>query len=606
VTGVRVDAPAVKKAMQDEIARSMSDLRMGDEPRPYYLAYTLSDLEQATVSATFGALTADHGYRGRVLRTELRVGDPSFDNTNFEGGAHVETVPLEDDYPALRRELWLRTDEAYKTALETLARKRAAAAGQMDEEEKGGVGDFSKETPAHHEGAVPDGGAGKVDPAGLRDTVVRLSALFREFPKLTSSRVSATWSVVRRRLATSEGTWVDDATHVARIEVAADTQADDGMKLRSFIPFAALDPAGLPPFADMEKAVRAMATELVAMRTAPMVETGAGAVLFEGLAAAQITKLLLGDQLAGTPPPKTASAGSDDGSEQGALSNKLGQKVASPLLSAADDPLLQAGGAGKAGGLGPIFGAYSVDDEGVAARRVSLIEHGVLKGLLMTRTPRKEIDHSNGHGRAARFASTRARVGTLVLTGQGAARRPRQDRQGRRRHHVRRASHRRRPAPGRRGRRHHVDVLVRRGQPRPPAGAHAGRLPRLRRQGGAGPGPHPREPDVALAQGRDRRGQGPRRLQLPRGRPRLLGRPVDDHRALPAGVGRRHPPPARQEPEAAALLGPRLHDGDARRRALIRGRARPRRRVHLDAKPEGPSPFALVPAARSCAGRGIR
>src|SRR6202042_2485275 len=80
----------------------------------------------ATVGATLGAVTAAHAYRGRVLRTDLRVGDPSFDNSNFEGGARVETVPLEDDYAALRRELWLRTDEAYKSALETLARKRAA------------------------------------------------------------------------------------------------------------------------------------------------------------------------------------------------------------------------------------------------------------------------------------------------------------------------------------------------------------------------------------------------------------------------------------------------------------------------------------------------
>jgi hypothetical protein len=147
-------------------------------------------------------------------------------------------------------------------------------------------------------------------------------------------------------------------------------------------------------------------------------------VLFEGLAAAQIAKLLLGDQVGGTPPPKTASAGSEDGSEQGALANKLGQKVASPLLSVVDDPLLEPGktGAGAGGALGPgvvpLFGAYHVDDEGVPARRVSLIEHGVLKGLLMTRTPRKEIDHSNGHGRAPRFAGTRARVGTLVVTGK--------------------------------------------------------------------------------------------------------------------------------------------------------------------------------------------
>jgi len=182
------------------------------------------------------------------------------------------------------------------------------------------------------------------------------------------------------------------------------------MKLRDFVPFAALEPTGLPPLAEMEKAVRAMAAELTAMRKAPIAETGAGAVLFEGPAAAQIVKILLGDQLGGTPPPKTASAGSDEG-QQSVLAGKLGQRVAAPTLSLVDDPLMTSG-PGKA----PLFGAYRVDDEGVPAQRVSLIENGQLKSLLMSRTPRKEIVKSNGHGRAPRFAGVRAHVGTLVLT----------------------------------------------------------------------------------------------------------------------------------------------------------------------------------------------
>ena len=77
--------------------------------------------------------------------------------------------------------------------------------------------------------------------------------------------------------------------------------------------YTAFEPSGLPPFAEMEKAVRAMAKELVAMRTAPVATSGAGAVLFEGAAAAQLVRILLAEQLGGTPPPKTASAGSDDG-----------------------------------------------------------------------------------------------------------------------------------------------------------------------------------------------------------------------------------------------------------------------------------------------------
>ena len=61
-----------------------------------------------------------------------------------------------------------------------------------------------------------------------------------------------------------------------------------------------------------------------------------------------------------------------------------------------------------------MFGSYRVDDEGVPAQRVSLIEKGVLKTLLMSRTPRKEITSSNGHARAPRFSASRAHVGTLL------------------------------------------------------------------------------------------------------------------------------------------------------------------------------------------------
>ncbi|HVZ74351.1 MAG TPA: metallopeptidase TldD-related protein, partial [Polyangia bacterium] len=409
---VRVDDASVRQALQDEIARTMSELHLGDEPRPYYLAYTITDAEQATVSATFGALTAAHGYEGRLLRTDLRVGSAAFDNTNFEPGAKVDALPIEDDYATLRRELWLRTDEAYKQALELYARKRAAAAGQAGGDDASDVGDFSKEPPTRVETPPP---AMRAETDALQAIAVKLSAIFREFPDISNGRATGVYSIVRRRMASSETTWVDDSSRATRIEVSAEAQADDGMKLRHFASFSALEPAGLPPLAEMEKGVRAMAAELTALRKAPVAESGTAAVLFEGAAGAQLVKLLFAEQIAGTPPPKTAAAAADDGGQESELATKLQQKVAAPLLSIVDDPLL-ATGPGKT----PLLGAYAVDDEGVPAQKVSLVEHGVLRSLLMTRTPRKEIARSNGHARAPRFAGPHAHIGTLVVTSAGA------------------------------------------------------------------------------------------------------------------------------------------------------------------------------------------
>ena len=415
-TFVENDA-VVTRALSDELTRSMKDLRLGDSPRPYYLAYAVSDVSQATVTATFGAVTGAFGYRGRTLRTDVRVGDRAFDNSNTPEslfGGNVESLPVDDDYASLRRELWLRTDEAYKNAVETLAKKRSAAAGQASRDDDGAPADFSVDKPSNVTVAFS---GGSPEPDQLLDTVARLSAIPREFPEISGCKVTGTYATVRRRFVSSEGapSPSDETRGTVRVDAVAETQAADGMRLVNFVSFTALMPSGLPPLADMQRAVRRMASELVAMRGAPIASSGAATVLFEGTAAGQIAKLLLGDNLGGTPAPRTAAGGEERG-QTSEFAERLGQKVAAPLLMAVDDPAREVG-PGKV----PLFGAYRVDDEGIAAERVTLVDSGILKGLLMTRAPRKEIAHSNGHGRAARFGAPRAAIGNLILSGKPGA-----------------------------------------------------------------------------------------------------------------------------------------------------------------------------------------
>ena len=408
------DDAVVKRGLADELGRSMKDLKLGDSPRPYYVGYALSDVQQATATATFGATTGAVAYRGRTLRTDVRVGTPAFDNSNTSESlfnANVESLPVDDDYAAFRRELWLRTDEAYKGAVEALAKKQSAAAAQVSDDESEDVPDFSAEKPAQ---VVVPFAEVVPDPGTFLETVNRLSGALRAYPDISAARATGTYATVRRRFASSEGAWADETSSTMRVDVAAETQAADGMRLVDFVTFTALEPAGLPPLAEMQQAVERMARELVAMRSAPIAPSGVASVLFEGPAAAQLAKLLIADNVAGTPAPRTAGGG-EERSQSSEFADRLGQKVASPLLMAADDPTRAT--VGKT----PLFGAYHVDDEGVPAARVSLIEGGILKGLLMTRIPRKEIAHSNGHARATRFSGPRAAIGSLFVSGKAGA-----------------------------------------------------------------------------------------------------------------------------------------------------------------------------------------
>jgi TldD protein len=74
------------------------------------------------------------------------------------------------------------------------------------------------------------------------------------------------------------------------------------------------------------------------------------------------------------------------------LSNKIGKKIGSELISIVDDP--------SADG----FGNYAYDDEGLKAKKTTILERGVLKNYLNSReTAQKTKAQTNGHARSSGY-----------------------------------------------------------------------------------------------------------------------------------------------------------------------------------------------------------
>ena len=69
--------------MQDEMKRSMAELRMKGEAAPYYIAYEVLDRTISDVSGRLGAIVETPPRRTRTLRVEVRVGDYTFDSSRF-------------------------------------------------------------------------------------------------------------------------------------------------------------------------------------------------------------------------------------------------------------------------------------------------------------------------------------------------------------------------------------------------------------------------------------------------------------------------------------------------------------------------------------------
>ena len=66
----------------------------------------------------------------------------------------------------------------------------------------------------------------------------------------------------------------------------------------------------------------------------------------------------------------------------------------------------------------PLLGAYSVDDEGIPAQAVKLVEAGRLENYLIGREPVRDFPQSNGHGRAGITGAARPMIGVLKVTAE--------------------------------------------------------------------------------------------------------------------------------------------------------------------------------------------
>jgi len=385
------------RAMADELTRSMSSLKLPDQPAPYYIEYEVQDRISTRITARLGALVEDLVGRNRVLRVGVRVGNYDFDSSLFGGGATGGVIglsadgstsaPLDDNYDTMRRQIWLATDAAYKRAVGVFARKRAAFQNRVG---GGDVPDFSRETAQQ---TILDGLAPERVNRDWPERARQISAAFSGFSALDNSDVSVADTRGTRYYLNSEGFKVVAPVEIASLRVGAETQAADGMVIRDAFTLVEKHLQDLPPAAELAVRARRMAERLTAQRAAPIGEEYTGPVLLEGQASAELVAAVLAPAVLGRRPPETTGRGGRGGVSVSPFHRRIGLRVMSESFSASDTPSLR-----QFEGR-PVAGAYTVDDQGVRARDVSLVEKGRLMTLLAGRAPLKGLLQSSGHTR---------------------------------------------------------------------------------------------------------------------------------------------------------------------------------------------------------------
>ncbi|MFC1650058.1 metallopeptidase TldD-related protein [Candidatus Latescibacterota bacterium] len=395
----------ILSAMRDEMTRNLNLLKMENMERPFFISYNLYDVKTMEIIATHGSIVKSDERHYRNHSARVMVGDYSLNDENFQDSGYSYSssmvsgssrLPLEDDYDAIRRSLWIATDSIYKRAVELFEHKKAALEQQTAISEVTNLDDFSKAPVVKY-----TGDASTLDFNRLKweKTACEISKVFAKYPDIYSSKVRILFYKGDLYLTNSEGTEVIQPLTIVSVQINAFSQAVDGEPLSNHISFYGSMPGDLPSLGNVKTSVIDMADDLIALRTAPVFdELYFGPVLLENQASAEFfSQRLFGDKkglIASRRPVVSDSRMrfSDDET----LEDRINLRIL-----AQDYNIKAIPGLSNYGGQN-LIGSYDVDAEGVVPPgEISLVENGMLKTLLTNRTPTAKISESNAHHRHA-------------------------------------------------------------------------------------------------------------------------------------------------------------------------------------------------------------
>lgn len=377
----------VFNAMKKELQRSMTQLKSEKTP-PYFLSYSVTDVQATRISASFGAIEQSETTSQRILDIDIRVGNHAVDNTHvirgqpfeFGGGRATKQLPIGNDEVAIAASIWQATDRAYKSAVERYGKVLTNKAVKVKEEDTSA--DFSHEKPL----ILNETGSGLLINTKQWEQILRnVSSVFANDEELLQGKVYFTSNYLTKYFVNSEGTELSSTEPIVQLFIQANTKADDGMTLPLYKSYSAFSTDKLPTEEELLKDARAMVSLLKKLRTAPLAETFTGPAILSGRSSGVFFHEIFGHRVEGHRQK-------DPNSSQ-TFKSFINKKILPDFIDVVFDPTI------KQLGNTDVVGYFKFDDEGVVAQKVIAVEKGMFKNFLMSRSPIEGFPSSNGHGR---------------------------------------------------------------------------------------------------------------------------------------------------------------------------------------------------------------
>jgi predicted Zn-dependent protease len=391
----------VLNAMEMELSRSWKKLRLDGYEAPYFISYQIKENAYYNIKGKYGAIAELVNDRTRRLFVDVRVGDYEFDNSilgNSGGNSSSfdsSIIPLDNDVDSIRAVLWQATDAAYKYALTQYFNKKAEHVDEVKGEE---IPSFSREE-AHiyNEPEVEL----VFNPKDWESKMREVSSVFKEYKDLIDASVSMTAQKETVYFINSEGARYIRDEILYSIDADALTRADDGRVIKNYENLYYVTAQDIPSVDKLKSAMRDLVKETIDMKSAEALSPVNVPAILEPEAAGIVFHEAVGHRLEGERQINDK--------EGQTFKDRVEEKIIPAFLSIIDDPELKSFNGTR------LLGYYPIDDEGVPGQTVVLVENGILKNFLLSRTPINGFNKSNGHGRAAYRRAPMARMSNTIV-----------------------------------------------------------------------------------------------------------------------------------------------------------------------------------------------
>jgi predicted Zn-dependent protease len=375
-------------AMNNELQRSMQNLKSKENPGSYFTSYLLWDIITCETEASLGSLEKNRCYRENFLDVDLRVGDYQLDNTNF-GGAYVggpslnHALPQFGDTNLIKLALWSTSDRLYKVAVETYAQKKAFLQTQQDYDS---LPDFTRQQARKNFGRdliiYPDTGY-------INSQLKNWSGRLRAYPWLAESRLGYLYYYSTLYYVDSEGASYVQGYQEHTLLASILAQTGDGSPVWEYLRHSYRDSIPKNVFDKTPEELLDLVKRLEILKNQPAEKTYRGPLILKGPAAGGLIQSAL------LSPQEHLRTPLGSGRDRHFLLELKNKKYFPSHITIVDSPSKKLLGNRK------LHGYYPFDHQGQPAGQIKLIENGRLINFYTGKTPiqKDSVYTSNGHWR---------------------------------------------------------------------------------------------------------------------------------------------------------------------------------------------------------------